>query len=485
MGSIITITNGVTRQPQYHTLQPLNLEINRSEQVAIVGPNGSGKSIVASIISGAIPLKGEGVKYNFGEGRQKRISENIAHLAFRDSYGVADREYYHQQRWNSFDREGQPIVSEKIPQCENHELKESIFKLFEIDSMLSKEMILLSSGELRKFQLTRALLKDPQIIILEDPFIGLDASTRSSLSALLEQLTRVTSLQVILILSKADDLPPFITHVIPMAEGACGTKVEANIFNTTLKQQRPAEVLSAQRREEIINLPQKESTHNSEEVINLNKVTIRYDEHTILHELSWQIMRGQRWALSGDNGAGKSTLLSLIFADIPQGYGCDIRRFERKQGAGESIWDIKRNIGYVSPEIHRAYCEPIPTIEIVASGLHDTVGLYRKMRDEDREVCLFWMKLFGIERLHNRNFTTISSGEQRLVLLARAFVKDPELLILDEPLHGLDLRNRQLVLDIVDSFCLRENKTLIYVSHYKEDLPISITNSLHITKSRA
>ncbi|MFR9608237.1 MAG: ATP-binding cassette domain-containing protein, partial [Rikenellaceae bacterium] len=167
----------------------------------------------------------------------------------------------------------------------------------------------------------------------------------------------------------------------------------------------------------------------------------------------------------------------------PQSYACDIRLFGRKRGSGESIWDIKRHIGYVSPEMHRAYCTSAPCIDIVASGLHDTVGLYKKVKDEERTMCELWMELFGIETLRDRDFTRISSGEQRLVLLARAFVKDPALLILDEPLHGLDTQNRQMALEIIETFCSRPNKSLIFVSHYREELPRTITDSLHLIKN--
>ncbi|MFI3285657.1 MAG: ATP-binding cassette domain-containing protein [Rikenellaceae bacterium] len=483
VNNIIKIDNGIARQSRYQILKPLNLTIDEGEQIAIIGANGSGKSIVASIIAGSIPLKGEGVKYNFGTDRTSRISENIVHLAFRDSYGIADRGYYHQQRWNSFDREDQPLVKDKIPPCENLELQRRIFDLFGIDEMLTKEMILLSSGELRKFQLTKALLKDPKILLLEDPFIGLDITTREALRDLLQKIIVESSLQVILVLSKQTDIPPFTTHILPMVEFECRKKVTLEEFRHSADF-NAAQLPSFDIKQRILSLPDKISTNNSNEVINLNHVTIKYDNHTILNNLSWRIEKGEQWALSGDNGAGKSTLLSLIFADIPQGYSCDIRRFGRKQGTGESIWDIKRNIGYVSPEMHRAYCESIPSIEIVASGLHDTVGLYKKMKEEEREVCLFWMDIFGASHLQERDFMTLSSGEQRLVLLARAFVKDPELLILDEPLHGLDPQNRGRVLDIVEAFSSRQNKSIIYVSHYQEELPTTITNSLHLTRHR-
>ncbi len=480
--SVIEIVDGVARQSRYQQpLRPINLRIDQGEQIALVGANGSGKSIIASVIAGSIPLKGEGVKYNFGEGRSTRISENIVHLAFRDSYGTANGGYYQQQRWNSFDRDGQPIVADKLPHCVDRELRRVIFELFDIDKMLSKEMILLSSGELRKYQLTKALLRNPKLLILEDPFIGLDAATRETLRQLLRRLVEESQLQVILTLSKCDEIPPFITDVIAIEDGECCPKVSLDSFFSELKP-KSSHPLLEEVEQRVEALPYKESTHESDEVINLNCVTIRYGEQTILKDLTWQIKRGERWALSGENGAGKSTLLSLIFADIPQGYSCDIRRFGRKQGAGESIWDVKRDIGYVSPEMHRAYCEPLPSIEIVASGLHDTVGLYKRMREEEREICLFWMDIFGIRELEKRDFMTLSSGEQRLVLLARAFVKDPELLILDEPLHGLDPANRRLVLSIVEAFCRRREKSLIFVSHYTEELPRSITDSLHLKK---
>jgi molybdate transport system ATP-binding protein len=177
-------------------------------------------------------------------------------------------------------------------------------------------------------------------------------------------------------------------------------------------------------------------------------------------------------------------LLSLICADNPQSYACDISLFGRKRGSGESIWEIKKHIGYVSPEMHRAYLKNLPAIDIVASGLHDSIGLYRKMQEKDVATCVWWMDIFGIADLKDRSFLQLSSGEQRMVLLARAFVKDPELLILDEPLHGLDMRNRRLVKDVIEAFCGRKDKTLIMVTHYQEELPATITNSLFLKRNK-
>ena len=214
----------------------------------------------------------------------------------------------------------------------------------------------------------------------------------------------------------------------------------------------------------------------------MNKVSIVYGERTILKELDWTVRNGERWALSGQNGAGKSTLLSLVCADNPQSYACDISLFGNPRGSGESIWDIKKHIGYVSPEMHRSYHRDIPAIRIVASGLKDTVGLYAKPDESEYDICRLWMKIFGLEGKENTSFLKLSSGEQRLVLVARAFVKDPQLLILDEPLHGLDNRNRRLVKDVIEAFCRRRNKTLIMVTHYKEELPACIDHSIFLMR---
>ena len=188
--------------------------------------------------------------------------------------------------------------------------------------------------------------------------------------------------------------------------------------------------------------------------------------------------------LSGGNGAGKSTLLSLVCADNPQSYACDISLFGRKRGTGESIWEIKKHIGYVSPEMHRAYLKNLPAIEIVASGLHDSIGLYKRPQESQMAACEWWMDVFGIAALKDKPFLQLSSGEQRLALLARAFVKDPELLILDEPLHGLDTYNRRRVKKIIEAFCRRQDKTMIMVTHYESELPSTITDRLFLKRNR-
>lgn len=479
---IVEITNGIARHPLHRMKTPINMTLSEGEHLAIVGPNGGGKTVLIDTIIGRYPLLLNDVIYDFSPSTNTSVFENIKYIAFRDTYGDADGSYYYQQRWNSTEMDSSPIVREQLPTTDNQQLKDKLYKLFSINLLLDKHMILLSSGELRKFQLTKTLLTNPRVLIMDNPFIGLDAKTRDQLRELLGELVKMGYLQVVLVLSKSDDIPDFITHVIPVDNMICGKKMTKEEYLSSRKP-IPAHVLSDEKLNQIQQLPYRNEEYHSEDVVELNQVSIKYGERTILKKLDWKVKRGEMWALSGENGCGKSTLLSLICADNPQSYACDIALFGRKRGSGESIWDIKKHIGYVSPEMHRAYLKNIPTIEIVASGLNDSIGLYKRPHAEQLSQCEWWMDIFGILNLKDRSFLELSSGEQRLVLLARAFVKDPELLILDEPLHGLDLINRRMVKDIIEAFCNRKNKTLIMVTHYQEELPSVINHSLKLVRN--
>lgn len=477
---MIKVTNGVARHPLWRMSEPINLHIAKGEQIAIVGDNAAGKTRLVEVLTGHYPLLLNEVHYDFSPSDSCLVSENLKYISFRDSYGEQDGSYYYQQRWNQHDiADDTPTVGEL--------LKPSLFsKMFHLDELASKYIISLSSGELRKFQMAKVLASNPRILILDNPFIGLDASTRKDFRQLLETLTRETKILIILVLSKRDDIPDFITHVLPVE----GLRLLPKLSLSEYRKQYaalPVPVLSEEVKHWIANLPVRDFSNSDfypasgGEILRFCDVSIRYGKHTILRSLNWTVHEGERWALSGPNGSGKSTLLSLVCADNPQAYACNIELFGHRRGSGESIWQIKRHIGYVSPEMHRAYLKDIPAIDVVASGLSDSVGLYVRPRPEQKQICIDWMRVFGVEALAATTFLRLSSGEQRLCLLARAFVKDPELLILDEPLHGLDDRNRSLVRQIIKQFCQRPHKTLVMVTHYDEELPDCITHRLSLS----
>ena len=442
---------------------------------AIVGRNGSGKTLYIDQL------------------RKQLASDRVRYIAFTDSYGVnVDGQYYLQLRWNQHDIDHEtPTVGELLEKAyklagedteERRQLQAHLYKLFHMEEFLDKYIIILSSGELRKFQLTKTLFANPKLLIMDNPFIGLDAETRDQLKELLSVLTTERDIEVMLVLSKTDDIPEFVSKVIEITPN--GEKMYETVDDYYAHQQPiPAQVLSEEKRQAILNLPYHDNDYDCQKVVEMKDVSIRYGERTILKDVNWNVMNGDRWALSGQNGSGKSTLLSLVCADNPQSYACDITLFDRPRGSGESIWDIKKHIGYVSPEMHRSYKRDLPAIRIVASGLMDSIGLYAVPNEQDYEKCRWWLDIFGIGHLAERRFLQLSSGEQRLILLARAFVKDPQLLILDEPLHGLDLWNRRLAKDIIETFCQRRNKTMIMVTHYETELPKGITKKLFLARN--
>ena len=483
----IQLNEGIARNPLVRLAAPASLDLLDGEHLAIVGPNGGGKTHFVNLLTGRYPLLKDTLSYDFRPSTSTSAYENIKHLTFQDAtYSTVEGNYYYQQRWNHTEQEDFPLLRELL-QTANSDLQERLYQLFQIEPLLDKKIILLSSGELRKFQLTKTLLTQPRILILDNPFIGLDSTARQQLFELLEQIAQSQPIQIILILSMIDDIPSFITHVLPIEQLTVGVKMTREEYLATLpahqkQQEEQEEAYIAKLQHQILALPENSKHFEGEEVVKLNEVSIQYGNRTILHKLNWVVKRGEKWALSGRNGSGKSTLLSLVCADNPQSYACDISLFGRKRGSGESIWEIKQHIGYVSPEMHRAYLKNLPAIEIVASGLHDTVGLYKRPRPEEFAICEWWMNIFGVGHLKEKNFLQLSSGEQRLCLLARAFVKDPELLILDEPLHGLDTYNRQRVKRIIEAFCQRRDKTLIMVTHYAEELPQTITHHLELYK---
>ena len=531
MQKIIEIAGGEVRHPQYKMGAPINFELLAGEQLAIVGDNGSGKTRLVDILTGKCALMPmNGVKYDFSPSKAKMVSDNMKYLTFRDSYGTTEGVYYYQQRWNQNDIEETPLVRdllaesfriaeegltrktvfdkflvrEETPEQEAERLaqeeadkqemhrelekvRKHLYEIFHLEQLLDKHVILLSSGELRKFQLTKTLLTNPRVLIMDNPFIGLDVNARQQLAEFLTLLTKETNVSVVLVLSKTDDIPDFITHVVPVKDMKVGEKMTLQEYKDSMVPV-PPRMLSEEMERAILSLPysaadDREVEPGTEQVIDFRKVNIRYGERTILKDLSFTVMNGEHWALSGENGAGKSTLLSIVCADNPQSYANDIVLFGHQRGKGESIWDIKKHIGYISPEMHRAYMKDIPAVEIVASGLSDVSGLYRKPKPEQKAICEFWMDIFGIKQYADTTFLKLSSGEQRLVLLARAFVKDPSLLILDEPLHGLDLKNRRLVKDVIEVFCQRKNKTMIMVTHYKEEYPRNIDHEIYLKKN--
>lgn len=478
------IEGAVTRLPELAFEAPVDWTLRKGEQWAVIGPNGAGKTLLADLLQRKFSLKQGEVRL----AGNASVADFVKSIAFKDIYSMADcRNTYYQQRFQATENDDVPRVSELLPHGGADAREEELMALFGISELLPKKLVYLSSGELRKFLIVRTLLKQPKLLILDNPFIGLDAPSRALLVEMLQRMAQLQGTQVILLLSNPADIPPMVNRVLPVLERRLLPAMSREDFladQRLIQRLFPTEGEAAGQPVELPELPVEADKQPATHAVTLRmeKVKVRYGSRVILRDIDWEVRNGEKWSLCGPNGSGKSTLLSLVYADNPQSYANTLYLFDKKRGTGESIWEIKRRIGYVSPEMHLYYRQNAPALQIVGSGFFDSIGLYQKCSPEQEALALRWMEVLGVAHLRDRLFQTLSSGEQRLVLLARAFVKDPDLIILDEPLHGLDVSRKKLAAALIQRFCERPGKTLIYVTHYPHELPSCVNRHYELSK---
>jgi molybdate transport system ATP-binding protein len=502
---LITLDNITLRVYDRIMFQGTSWTIRDDEQWAVVGPNGSGKSTLMRALCGQVPVVQGNIIYNFAQRIERNPTEenpfqsgksveNVAYVAFEAQNGVLGYEDpYYQMRWNSVKGRGTLTVSEYL--SEQHIYKRNPYEVVEvhqdpavfttrraqviellgIGGLLDRNLVSISNGERRKVQVAQALLKQPQLLILDNPFDGLDQDFRKRFRTMIKDLMQ-DSMRVIVVATDVEDIPEGITHVLAVDEAAVVAQKPIDDFTPTM--------LQAHNPNPLKSVQSVETESSASPVIEMRNVTITYDAVRVLDNITWMVRKGERWALLGPNGAGKTTLLSLILGDNPQAYANDIALFGRRRGSGESIWDIKQRIGWVAPELHMYYPRHVACFDVVCSGFFDTIGRYRRCTAEQHEVAQTWMKHMNIAHHAEAHFGVLSEGEQRLVLLARALVKAPELLVLDEPCQGLDAQNRARVIRTVETIGQHLNITLIYVTHEWETLPETITHRMQLKEGK-
>ncbi len=477
-------------------LKNITWHINENENWAIIGPNGSGKTTLLETIIGKRPIWKGRIHYNFS-GPARDSIEMVANDYNFNKIVSAGAEYY-QQRFHAYEAERAPsvrsiltnqlrpigTVDEKSVTLAPSSISEAellkITQLLSITHLLDHPFVTLSNGETRRMLLAISLLKKPKVLLLDNPFAGLDVHSREVLRGALE-LSSKSGTNIILVTSTLE-IPPCITHVLEISEGEIKAKSPISEFKNTPQKTNFLPVPSFEKLQDFGN----PSFSDFEYAIDMRNINIRYNTDQILENLSWKIKKGEKWALSGPNGSGKSTLLSIITADNPQRFANDYDLFDQKRGGiGASIWDIKQKIGHVSPELHLYFPRNTPVFKTIASGFFDATGVFfRKLSDEQINKVHEVAALLHVLDLIEKDFSQLSKGQQRLVLLARALVKNPPLLILDEPCQGLDAQAIDYFKSIVDIVCKTEERTLIYVSHYANEIPSCVNHFLKIEQGK-
>jgi len=458
---VIALRDGVGRRSRQYFSRALSFELNPGEQLALVGNNGAGKTTLVNLITGADPLVAGTLRYGLKVGEGRMLADELVYVGFLDAWGSMAEGGCYQLRWNhhEWDEQGGRTVADFLGKLEGEDALQ-IVRVLDLERLLPEHPVVLSSGEMRRMQLAKVLLGKPQVVIVDEPFIGLDPQMRRDLEQVLHEASERLGIQFVFVVSKQSDVPAFVNRVVEL-EG----KSAFSVSLPKMEKDVPRVVSSA---------------NSDEEVIGLRHIYIKYGVRTVFDDFSLSVKRGEHWCIRGRNGAGKSTLLSLICGDHLQCYANDVRLFGKRYGQGVSVWEVKRRIGYVSPEMHRSYLRNVPVVKVLASGLHDTIGLYGGVKPEDVAACERWLQVAGLADRKDGSFLSLSSGEQRLVLVLRAFIKDPELLILDEPMQGLDEENRELVKRLIAAYCQNPQHTLLMVGHDEKDFPTAVNKRLEL-----
>jgi len=466
------------------TLSEIDWSITPDQHWVITGTNGAGKSALAAVLAGAgqiIAGSVQGLPANVGLVSFEAQAELIAKELKKDDADIMDVISL-----------GTPVHEIIFENCRDPELAQSLVEKFGLDKLLDRAFRKLSTGETRKVMLIRALSSKPDLLILDEPFDGLDADTLAMLQAHLASI--IDTVPMVMVLNRFDEMPGFITHIAYMDKDNSDPK-NPNQGRLQLTVDRDDENAYSELYQLLhlkttdLQVPEADPSNKlpaldpSQPLVRLKEATIKYGDTVIVDKLDWTIEPGQHWQLSGPNGSGKTGVLSLITGDHPQCYTNDIFVFGFQRGKGESIWQIKQFIGYVSTALQWEYRVSTSCKNVIISGFHDSIGLYSKSSDNQKKIADQWLELLGMTARADQPFNKLSYGDQRLLLIARAMVKHPPLLILDEPCLGLDDMNRQLVLALIEKICQGSETTVLYVNHHAEDRITGIERYLKLKKN--
>lgn len=435
----------------------LSARIQTGDCWAILGPAGSGKTSFLQTLAGQLPAPPV----------QLSVRTRATLVSFREeSQQFSYTRHFYQQRYQatlSDGQDGQPAMTLRdflAPVWSDGAT--ALLQRMGLAPLLDRVFLKLSNGQTRKARIARALLQQPQVLLLDNPFAGLDPHFRADLTAWLGELV-AGGLTLLVVTDTGAPLPDFITHVLVLGEG---TTAWAGSLADYVPAPRPAALPSPP----VLQTPAQPI--DFQDAFSLYHVTVQYDADKLLDDVSWTVKAGERWALLGHNGAGKSILLSLLYGDHPQAYANEIYLFDYRRGrSGESIWDVKRRIGFVSPELHLYFPGSLSVRDVALTGLTDTLVVPVRVSAEAGQDLAALLAYFGLTPLAQQLFSRVSTAEQRLVLLVRALLKNPAVLILDEPFQTLDERQVQLARQLLDTL---SDKTIVFVSHHPAELPQQI-----------
>lgn len=447
---------------EHEKLTIKNWQLLENETWCVLGRNGSGKQYLDQLLMGTfqptsvekliLPNKEKVGMISF-EAQQKTYEQALDaeapdYVEVNEAATKA-KDFLPKDRWND------PLISE-----------------FGLSHRLDTGYLQLSTGESRKLLILQALFSGIEILVCDNPFDSLDVGSCEALSIALARLSK-TGVSVLLMLSNRQDIPTWCNNIAFIERGqfdVIGKFEDSDTKNQldALLSPVPDETSWPENMHEL-------SDYAHPYLVKLNKGKVHYNGVNVFENLDVEIKPLQHTLITGANGSGKSTLMQLITGDCPQCYSNDIHVLGYKRGSGETIWQVKEHMGIVSSELHRQYRVNSDLLTVVVSGFYDSIGMYQQPSPYHLKIAQQWLDKIGLLAQQKSLFQSLSYGEQRLALIARALVKSPYLLILDEPTQGLDELNRHRVLNFLEHLASQKHSTMLLVSHRRDEF-LSIFN---------
>jgi len=489
---LISVDNITVRLRERWLLERSSWQFHAGETWAVVGPNGAGKTTFAKAVAGLLPVVQGKIHYYAFDGLPPQ--DAIAYVASDARRALWRRERLHDHARGFAGRFNEPtIVRQWLNPQHTHPtppptkigFPSDLVAQFNLGGLMDKPLMALSSGEMSRLMVAQALARQPRMLILDEPFEGLDQPVRQELVRILDRLA-VSGLPTMLITHRIEEMLPCTTHVLRIDN--CQIVSAGPVVDPVPPPHGPA-----------ADAPRDEGTYASDSpppdpeekappiaasLIDMREVTVRYGDAIVLERLTWRVASGENWAITGPNGAGKSTILKLITGECLQVYANRIRLFGKDRGVKQTLWEARERLGLVSHDLAIAYQKRMSAMDVVCSGFFDSVGLYRNCDPTQRDTAAEWLAKLELSPLAGTPFNRLSQGERQMVLIARAMVKAPQLLILDEPCAGLDADNRRRVLDAVSRIGRRKATDLLFVSHHESEVPDCTTHRLVLDGGR-
>jgi molybdate transport system ATP-binding protein len=458
--------------------------IKPGQRWLLIGGNGAGKTQLLKLVSGAVWPKPTGRELRRYHWKGERFDQPAGVLEEIAYVGAERQDRYEHYEWNFLASEvvATGITRTDIPvraltPAEDRTVA-GLFRRLDLDELAGRRFLTLSYGERRLVLIARALASKPKLLLLDEVANGLDVRNHARLMRWLDS-TAKSAMPWVFATHRSTDVPDSMTHLLELEQGRVRDSGAMRAARARgLLRQDSGEFLA---REPSAKRARRNTRKRRRVLVSLRNADVHVDDAHILHGISLEVASGDCWVIHGANGSGKSTLLRTIYGDHAVATGGSIQRAGIVPGV--PLEKFKLRTAYVAPHLQTWQAPKMPVMEVVASGRYASIGLNDAITAADRKHAERALRRFGLLRMKNRTMAEMSYGQARRVLFARAWAREPQLALLDEPFAGLDRATRADLARRLNAW-LAEGGSCVIATHHREEWPAHTTHVLELVDGR-